>query len=165
VTSVQSDPVLYAVTMPAGSISLSGATATDLRAPLCCWPAYLVYVMGGRKGLMGALPAVVVCGVLWGGVQFLIAWYVGPYLASMVSALVTMVGLVVLLLVWKPKDHFALVKRPIRSGRHQAPFARRRVLGLEPLRDPGGHGPPVGRVQAELNKVSVTFPWPGLTKW
>ena len=96
---------------------------------------------------MGVLPAALVCGVLWGSVQFLIAWYAGPYLASMGSALVTMVGLVVLLLFWKPKDHFVLEGDHVGPDRLQAPSGQRRDLGLESLRDSGGHGAPVGRVQ------------------
>jgi lactate permease len=113
---------------------------------------------------MGALPAVLVCGVLWGGVQFLIAWYVGPYLASMGSALVTLVGLVVLLLVWKPKDRFVL------EGDHSVRIAIKRHA-------PGAviwaWSPYVilvvtvllwGVFKTELNQVSVTFPWPGLDR-
>jgi lactate permease len=111
---------------------------------------------------MGALPAVMVCGLLWGGVQFLIAWYAGPYLASMGSALITLVGLVVLLLVWKPKDRFVLAgDQSVRRGikRHSpgavfwawSPYA---ILVVTVLL--------WGAFKTELNRVSVTFPWPGL---
>ena len=142
--------------------SLSGATALICVVPSLLLPAYLIYVMGGRKGLLGALPAVVVCGLLWGGVQFAIAWYAGPYLASMVSALVTMVGLVVLLLFWKPKDHFVLENdQSVRAAikRHSAsaviwawsPYVMLVVMVLL-----------WGAFKAELNKVSLVFPWPGL---
>jgi lactate permease len=143
-------------------ISLSGATALICVLPSLLLPAYLVYVMGGRKGLSGALPAVVVCGLLWGSVQFAIAWYAGPYLASMVSALVTMVGLVVLLLFWKPKDHFALENdQSVRTAikRHSpsavfwawSPYVMLVVIVLL-----------WGAFKTELNKVSLVFPWPGL---
>jgi lactate permease len=146
--------------LPVGS--LSGATAMICVLPSLLLPAYLVYVMGGRKGLAGALPAVVVCGLLWGGVQFLIAWFVGPYLASMGSALVTLVGLVVLLLVWKPKDQFVLENdQSVRTAtkRHSAgaviwawsPYV---ILVVTVLL--------WGAFKTELNKVSVAFPWPGL---
>ena len=142
--------------------SLSGAVGLICLLPSLLLPAYLVYVMGGRKGLVGALPAVVVCGALWGGVQFLIAWYVGPHLATMGSALVTLVGLVVLLLVWKPKDRFVL------EGDQSVRIAIKRHA-------PGAvvwaWSPYVilvvtvllwGVFKTELNQVSVTFPWPGL---
>jgi lactate permease len=142
--------------------SLSGATALICVLPSLLLPAYLVFVMGGRKGLMGVLPAVAVCGLLWGGVQFAIAWYVGPYLASMGSALVTLIGLVILLLVWKPKDHFALENdQSVRAAikRHSpgavfwawSPYV---ILVVTVLL--------WGAFKARLNQVSVTFPWPGL---
>jgi lactate permease len=144
--------------------SLSGATALICVLPSLLLPAYLVYVMGGRKGLMGALPAVAVCGVLWGGVQFLIAWYVGPYLASMGSALVTLIGLVILLLVWKPKDQFVLendqtVRPAIKRHSPSAVFwawSPYVILVVTVLL--------WGAFKAELNKVSITFPWPGLDR-
>jgi len=142
--------------------TLSGAVGMICLVPSLLLPAYLVFVMGGRKGLSGVLPAVLVCGVLWGGVQFLIAWYVGPYLASMGSALVTLVGLVVLLLVWKPKDQFVL------EGDHSVRTAiKRHAAGAVVW----AWSPYVilvvtvlmwGAFKTELNKVSVTFPWPGL---
>ncbi len=142
--------------------TLSGAVGLICLVPSLLLPAYLVFVMGGRKGLSGVLPAVVVCGVLWGGVQFLIAWYVGPYLASMGSALVTLVGLVVLLLVWKPKDQFVLENdQSVRTvtKRHAPgavfwawiPYVILVVMVLL-----------WGAFKTQLNQVSVTFPWPGL---
>jgi len=48
--------------------SLSGAVGLICLPASLLLPAYLVFVMGGRKGLAGALPAVMVCGVLWVGV-------------------------------------------------------------------------------------------------
>jgi lactate permease len=142
--------------------SLSGAVGLICFLPSLVLPAYLILVMGGRKALAGVLPAALLCGALWGGVQFLIAWYVGPHLASMGSALVTLVGLVVLLLVWKPKDQFVL------AGDHSIRTTTKR-------HSPGAviwaWSPYVilvvmvllwGLFKTELNKVSVTFPWPGL---
>jgi lactate permease len=142
--------------------SLSGAVALMGLPTSLLLPAYLVYVMGGWKGLKGVLPAVIVCGVLWDGVLFLLAWFVGPYLAGMVSALVTLVGLVVLLLVWKPKDQFLL------EGDHSVRTATRRHAAGAVI---WAWSPYVILMvmvllwcvfKTELNKVSVTFPWPGL---
>ena len=144
--------------------SLSGAVGLIALPASLLLPAYLVFVMGGRKGLYGALPAVTVCGIIWGAVQFLIAWYVGPHLASMGSALVTLVGLVVLLLFWKPKDQFVLEgDQSIRTAtkRHApgavfwawSPYVILVVMVLL-----------WGVFKTELNKVSVTFPWPGLDR-
>ena len=96
-------------------------------------PAYLVFVMGGWKALKGVLPATVVGGVLWGSVQFLIARYIGPHLASMGGALAALVGFVILLLAWKPKDQFTLAGDHW-PDLHQAPFSRRGVWAWSPYR-------------------------------
>ena len=142
--------------------SLSGAVGLICLPASLLLPAYIILVMGGRKALAGVLPAALVCGVLWGGVQFLIAYYAGPYLASMGSALVTLVGLVILLLVWKPKDHFVM------EGDHSIRTATKRHR-------PGAvfwaWSPYLilvimvilwGAFKTQLNKVSIAFPWPGL---
>jgi len=142
--------------------SLSGAVGLICLPASLLLPAYIVLVMGGRKALAGVLPAALVCGVLWGTVQFLIAWYAGPYLASMGSALVTLVGLVILLLVWKPKDHFVL------EGDHLIRTAAKRHAAGAVI---WAWSPYVilvimvilwGAFKTQLNKVSITFPWPGL---
>jgi lactate permease len=142
--------------------SLSGAVGQILLTSSLLLPAYLVFVMAGRKGLKGVLPAVIVCGLLWGSVQFLIAWYVGPYLASMGAALVTLGGVVVLLLFWKPNDQFVL------EGGHSVQTASKRHPASAVIWAWSPYAILVitvllwGAFKTELNKVSVTFPWPGL---
>jgi L-lactate transport len=154
-------------------ITLSGVTnlpINELSAAvgLICFPAslimpaYMILVMGGRKALAGVMPAALICGVLWGGVQLLIAYYVGPYLASMGSAVVTLVGLVILLLVWKPKDQFVL------TGDHTVQTAPRRhsakavFLAWSPYVILVTMVILWGLFKAYLSKVSVVIPWPGL---
>ncbi len=73
-----------------------------------CIPAYLILVMGGWKALRGVLPAAAICGSAFAGVQFAVSNYVGPQLTDLLSSLAAMFSLVVLLLVWKPKDQFRL---------------------------------------------------------
>jgi L-lactate transport len=77
-------------------------------------PAYLVLVMGGPRALKGVLPAALVCGICFAGVQFLISNFVGPQLVDILAALTAMVGLVVLFRFWQPSDGFVL------AGEHQA---------------------------------------------
>lgn len=69
-------------------------------------PAYLVLVMGGWGALRAVLPAAIVCGVSFGGMQFLISNFVGPQLTDLISSLTAMGALVILFLVWKPKDKY-----------------------------------------------------------
>jgi len=74
-------------------------------APLSVWiPAYLVLVMSGVRGLAGVWPAALVAGVAFAGAQFLVSNFLGPQLTDIVAALATIIGLIVLLRLWKPRE-------------------------------------------------------------
>ncbi|HVY64139.1 MAG TPA: L-lactate permease [Gammaproteobacteria bacterium] len=89
-----------------------------LCAPISLFiPAYLILVMGGVRGLKGVLPAAIVCGVCFASVQFLISNFVGPQLVDIMAAITAIIGLIVLLKFWQPKDKFVL------EGEHQATVA------------------------------------------
>src|SRR5690606_31120313 len=45
-------------------------------------PAWMVWVMSGWRGVRGVWPAIVVCGGVFGVLQFSIANFVGPYLVD-----------------------------------------------------------------------------------
>ena len=96
-------------------ITLAGITGLPLQdlsanvgricAPLSLFiPAYLVLVMGGWKALRTVLPAAAVCGIGFAGTQFLVSNFVGPYLTDILGSIVAIIGLVLLLQVWKPRD-------------------------------------------------------------
>jgi lactate permease len=65
-------------------------------------PAYLVWVIGGRKGLRETWPAALVGGASYALAQFLSSNYWGPYATGIVAALFSSACLVFLLRVWKP---------------------------------------------------------------
>jgi len=65
-------------------------------------PAYLVWVIGGRKGLRETWPAALAGGASYALAQFLSSNYWGPYPTGMVSALSSIACLVLLLRFWKP---------------------------------------------------------------
>ncbi|QJW48282.1 lactate permease LctP family transporter [bacterium BFN5] len=65
-------------------------------------PLWLVVLMAGWKRAMEVLPAIIVAGVCFAGTQFYTANYVNAYLPDITSAVVTIIGLLVLLKVWKP---------------------------------------------------------------
>ena len=71
-------------------------------------PAYLILVMGGWKALKGVMPAAVLCGVSFAGVQFFVSNFIGPELTDILSSLASIGTLVVLFKMWKPKDSFTL---------------------------------------------------------
>lgn len=86
-------------------------------APVSVWiPAYLIVVMSGFRGLMGVWPAALVCGVCFAVSQFLVSNYMGPQLTDIIAALATIVGLVVLLKLWKPK----VIQTEIGDGEHSS---------------------------------------------
>ena len=127
-------------------------------------PAYLVAVMGGWRGLRGVLPAVVLCGVSFAGVQLLVSNLLGPQLTDILSSLAALGTLVALFILWKPKDSFQLQgnspapTRPrafTRSGllRAWAPYLFLVLCVLA-----WGWGP----MQSWLNAATFTFSWPGL---
>ncbi len=127
-------------------------------------PAYLVVVMSGRKGLRGAWPAALVCGTSFAGTQFLVSNFVGPQLTDILSSLAAIGCLLVLFLVWKPRDKFAL------EGNGAAPVAPRRHSAAELFLAWGPYMLLVifvlawglGFLKTRLDALSLSFPWPGL---
>jgi len=127
-------------------------------------PAYLLAVMGGWRALKGVLLGAVVCGVSFAATQLLVSNFIGPELTDILSSLAAIGSLVLLFLLWKPKDHFDLEghsEPQVAAKRHPvgelllawAPYAILVVMVLI-----------WGFYKTELSKVSFVFPWPGLDK-
>jgi len=127
-------------------------------------PAYLVAVMGGRKGLQGVLPATLICGASFACVQLLVSNLVGPQLTDILSSLAAMGSLCTFFILWKPKDRFHLEGTITTAG------PTRIHAGGKLLRAWGpylllvvcvllwGWTP----IQSRLNALNMTFFWPGL---
>jgi lactate permease len=69
-------------------------------------PFWVSVTMCGFKRTLEVVPALLVAGVCFATTQFLTSNYLGPYLPDILSAMVTIVGLIILLRVWKPKSIF-----------------------------------------------------------
>lgn len=67
-------------------------------------PAYLMVLFAGWRSAKAVLPAILVISVVFAGVQFLSANYIGPFLTDILSSLAAMAGLVLLLQFWQPRD-------------------------------------------------------------
>src|SRR2546427_4529328 len=67
-------------------------------------PAYLIVVMAGWRRMREILPAVLLTGVSFAVVQFLISNLVGPELTDIIAALVSMGCLAGLLPFWRPHE-------------------------------------------------------------
>ena len=156
-------------------VTLAGTTGLDeltlsqwvgrICAPVSVFiPAYLVMVMGGLKGLKGVLPAAIVCGVCFASMQLLVSNFIGPQLVDIIAALTAIIGLVVLLKVWQPKDNFvmegehAAVATPKQHGFGRTMLAWSPYLLLVLFVLVWGYGP----TKSALETTNIVFAWPGL---
>jgi L-lactate transport len=126
-------------------------------------PAYLVVVMGGWGALARVFPAALLCGVTFAGLQFAISNFVGPQLTDLIASLSALGVLVVLFMVWKPKDHhkYEAAESAAKTAEHSTgqvflawtPYLLLVVCvllwGWQPMTKP-------------LNSVSIPIAWPGL---
>lgn len=93
-------------------LSLSAAVGRISPLVAAIVPSYLVLVLGGRRAFAPVWPAALVCGVAFAGTQFLVATFIGPYLADILGALVTIGAMLVLLKLWRPSKPYTLPAHP-----------------------------------------------------
>jgi L-lactate transport len=144
---------------------LSGAIGRICAPVSLIVPTYLILIMGGVKALPGIWPAVLLCGVAFAGTQLFVSNFIGPQLTDILSSLAALAALVLLSLLWKPKDHFhfmgnAPLTKPAAPGRSRAKVALAwapygllvlfvLLWGWEPVR-------------THLDSLTIQFHWPGL---
>src|SRR5215217_530307 len=88
-------------------------------------PGMLVTVMAGFRRMLEVWPVVAVSGITFAGTQFLVSNLLGPELADLLAAIITVVAVVALLAVWRPGSewHFE----------HEPPAAQRESFDEPPL--------------------------------
>jgi lactate permease len=87
-------------------------------------PMYLALVVAGGRGLRRIWPAALVAGVSFGGVQFLVSNFWGPYATDILSSLTSIVVLVLFLQLWKPgKERRAAESDPASAGQEERLFS------------------------------------------
>ena len=69
-------------------------------------PLWLCITMCGFKRSLEVLPAIIVAGVCFAGSQYAFSNFHGPTLPDIMSAIITLIGLMLLLRVWKPTSIF-----------------------------------------------------------
>ena len=127
-------------------------------------PSYLILVMGGWTALRGVLPAALICGASFAGLQFLVSNYVGAELVDITSSLGAIASLVILLKLWKPKDTFHLegesTKAPVlrKHSPNELFWAWMPYLLLVVFVLVWGQE----GVKAKLNTFTINIEWPGL---
>ena len=86
------------------TLALSAMVGRQLPLFAIIVPAYLILVLAGWRRMREVLPAVLVTGVSFAIVQFLVSNFVGPQLTDIIAALVSMACLAILLRFWRPKE-------------------------------------------------------------
>jgi lactate permease len=84
------------------TLALSAMVGRQLPLFSVVIPAYLIVVLAGWRRMTQILPAVLVTGISFAIVQFLVSNYVGPELTDIIAALVSMGCLGLLLRFWRP---------------------------------------------------------------
>lgn len=67
-------------------------------------PFWMVWTLAGWKGVRGVWPALLVAGGTFAAVQLAVAWWHGPWLVNILSALAAMAVLVLFLRFWRPAE-------------------------------------------------------------
>ena len=130
-------------------------------------PLWVCVVMCGFKRSMEVLPAILVSGVSFAAAQFLLSNLHGPTLCDVASAAASIVSLIALLKVWKPKNVFVF------EGEEVAEVEASKYTGGQILKAWAAYlilavfvffwG--LGFWKSMLNSIpgaAISFPWPGL---
>ncbi len=109
------------------TLALSAMVGRQLPVFSIIIPAYLVVVLAGWRRMRDILPAVLVTGISFAIVQFLVSNFVGPELTDIIAALVSMGCLALLLRFWRPKEIWQFSHDPAAPA--TTGTAPRRVMG------------------------------------
>jgi lactate permease len=127
------------------TLALSAMVGRQLPLFSILIPGYLIIVLAGWRKMREVLPAVLVTGISFAVVQFLVSNFVGPELTDVVAALVSMGCLALLLRFWRPAETWqfaheavAVTPRPI-TGATGLPSAAVKMRGpVDPNSDSPG---------------------------
>ena len=67
-------------------------------------PFWVVWAFAGFRGMAGVWPAALVAGVTFAVPQFVVSNFHGPWLVDIIASITSMIGVIVLLRFWQPKD-------------------------------------------------------------
>ena len=145
-------------------------------------PAMLVTVMSGFRRMLEVWPVIAVSGIAFAGTQFVVSNLLGPELADLLAALITVIAVIGLLSFWRPSSEWHFENEPAAEERESyetppigrtiyawSPFiiivALFLLVQVPPIKDA------VGGIQTAINFPNATVdpttgnpvvPWPGL---
>jgi len=105
-------------------LKLSAMVGRQLPVLSLILPLYLTLVVAGRQGLRRSWPPALVAGLSFGGVQFLVSNFWGPYATDILSSLVSIVILVAFLQIWEPANESAVVESASLPTQRERMFTR-----------------------------------------
>src|SRR5229473_328884 len=148
-------PILHK-DVTATTLALSAMVGRQLPLFSILIPAYLIVVLAGWKRMREILPAVLVTGISFAIVQFLVSNFIGPELTDVLAALASMGCLALLLRFWRPAQVYRFSHEPAVAA------APRRVAGTKSVEAdlPGvaaAKGRPDVVVDAPSNRVWWAF--------
>ena len=84
--------------------ALSGMVGRQLPFFSVLVPFWLVAAFAGWRGMLGIWPAILMAGVPFAALQFLVSNLHGPWLVDVVASIASMAALVLFLRAWRPRD-------------------------------------------------------------
>jgi lactate permease len=145
-------------------------------------PGMLVTVMAGFRRMLEVWPVIAVSGVAFAGTQFVVSNLLGPELADLLAALITVVAVVGLLALWRPSSEWHFPNEPAADERetYETPPLGRTLYAwsafiiivalflfvqVPPVKEAvGGIQEAVNFPSAEVDETTgvPVVPWPGL---
>src|ERR687898_1243269 len=145
-------------------------------------PAMLVTVMSGFRRMLEVWPVIAVSGIAFAGTQFVVSNVLGPELADLLAALITVVSVIGLLSFWRPSSEWHFENEPSAEERESydtpplgrtiyawSPFiiivALFLLVQVPPIKDAvSGVQTAVNFPSAEVDPTTglPVVPWPGL---
>ncbi len=116
---------LAAVTLATGQdpnqhlLDLSGSVGAVVAILALLPPWVLLYLVSGKKGMLGAWPLAVVGSLGYIAGQYPVAVYLGPYLPDVSGSIVCFAALLLLLKVWQPKEVLGYGGVPVSAASSQ----------------------------------------------
>jgi L-lactate permease len=123
-------PILHK-DVTATTLALSSMVGRQLPLFSVLIPGYLIVVLAGWKRMREVLPAVLVTGISFAIVQFLVSNFVGPELTDIIAALVSMGCLAALLRFWRPAEIWQFDHETVGAGTRRVMGGSGRAVGYE----------------------------------
>jgi lactate permease len=90
-------------------------------------PFWVVWAMVGWRGMLGVWPAALVAGVAFAVPQFLVSNFHGPWLVDIIASLCSMIALVALLKVWRPRQLWKMGEADPASASAAPAYSRQQI--------------------------------------